>query len=589
MISGVIFSYSDVFDRQPSKEELIAFIEKIPLRHAIFVISRINLAVRYTMQGEGRANFGKVQEMLISAHIDDEILGLLKARFPTVKCDERPVFLPQSLLSMLRIVVAHCDPTPPPNTEDDESVRYAIGRACLMMNSLLFTSDEGKALKSGTEDDRRTELMTQTIAGFELINSPKASHLMPRLQLMYRILLRDPSVSSRIAHECEGFDFEREFNELVGIPLERWLFVIFAIYAYFLNGANPLDPHPEYMLINPGIFCGESGISQAELDTVLATISIPTAELKSAIDNETSTDPRHDFVAFRSKPLLRIEERKLLPVDLAFVVEKCHTGVQWTIHDKLPIKRRQTAFNAWGVLFEEYVHWLLEGMRTDLPVRYIRAPKWKNTKAESFDGMLLQGQVLMPAEYKGGFLSRGARYSGNSRDLLAELDAKFATGCDQLAEKIGVLFTEDDTIRKELEDLPLDNFRSIVPVLVLQDHIFRVPFLNWYMNRKFQERLQHSRLRRDVFVRPLTVINIQDLESIVHSAEGGNFDFIYALHHRAIRDERVLSDLIDTLRQFPQFGKTASPRIKKALEDAHADWSAYLFPNSKKSPDVGNG
>lgn len=172
MISGVIFSYSDVFDRQPTKAELVALVEQIPLRHATFVISRINLALRYAMQEQGRANFGKVQEILIAGHLDDEILGLLKARFPTVKCDERPVFLPNNLLNVLRIVVTHCDPAPPPNIEEDESVRYAIGRACLMMNSLLFTEDEGRALKFGTEDARRTELMTQTIAGFELTNSP---------------------------------------------------------------------------------------------------------------------------------------------------------------------------------------------------------------------------------------------------------------------------------------------------------------------------------------------------------------------------------------------------------------------------------
>jgi hypothetical protein len=589
VISGVIFSYSDIFDRQPTKAELITLVEKIPLRHAIFVISRINLALRYAMQGEGRTNFRNVQELLIAAHMDDEILGVLKARFPTVKCDDRPMFLPNNVLNVLRIVLTHCDPAPPPAVEEDESVRYAIGRACLMVNSLLFTPDEGRALITGTEDDRRTELMTQMIAGFELANSPRATHLMPRLQVMYRILLRDPGVKSRIALECEGFDFEQEFNDLIGIPLERWLFVIFGIYAYFLNGSNPLDPHPEYMLINPGTFCGESGIKLAELDIVLATISIPTADLKSAIENETSTDPRHDFVAFRSRPLLRVEEGKLLPTDLAFVVEKCHTGVQWAIHDKLPMKRRQTVFNAWGVLFEEYVHWLLEGMETDLPIRYIRAPKWRNTNVESFDGILLQGDVLMPAEYKGGFLSRGARYSGNSKDLLKELDAKFATGCDQLADKIGALFTEEDIARKELEELPLDHYRSIVPVLVLQDHIFRVPFLNWYLNKKFQERLRRSRLRAGVFVRSLTVVNIQDLESMVHSAEGGNFDFIYAIHYRTIRDERVLSDLMDTLRQFPHFGKIPSPRIMKALENAQADWSSYLFPSSNGSPDIGNG
>ena len=105
---------------------------------------------------------------------------------------------------------------------------------------------------------------------------------MPRLQVMYRILLRDPSVKSRIALECEGFDFERAFSELAGMPLERWLFVIFAIYVYFLQGANPFESQPEYMLINPALFCGESEITRAELDIVLATISIPIAELKSA-------------------------------------------------------------------------------------------------------------------------------------------------------------------------------------------------------------------------------------------------------------------------------------------------------------------
>jgi hypothetical protein len=200
---------------------------------------------------------------------------------------------------------------------------------------------------------------------------------------------------------------------------------------------------------------------------------------------------------------------------------------------------------------------------------------------------LLQGDVLVPAEYKGGFLSRRARYSGNSRLLLTELNGKFATGCDQLADKIGALFAEDDTVRKELEELPLDHFRSVLPVLVLQDHIFRVPFLNWYLNKQFRERLRHYRLRVGVFIRPLTVVNIQDLESMVHSAEGGNFDFIYALHHRTVRDEHVLSDLMDTLRQFQQFGKNPSPRIKKVLEDVQEDWSSYLFPGSEESTDLG--
>jgi hypothetical protein len=188
--------------------------------------------------------------------------------------------------------------------------------------------------------------------------------------------------------------------------------------------------------------------------------------------------------------------------------------------------------------------------------------------------------VLMPAEYKGGFLSRSARYSGKSNTLLTELNDKFATGCLQLADKIGALFADNDDARKELEDLTLDHFRSVVPLLVLQDHVFRVPFLNWYLNKRFQERLRNHQLRSAVLVSPLTVVTIHDLESLVHAAEGGDFDFIYALHHRTIRDESVLSELMDVLLQFPRFGKKVSPRIRKTLEDVQIDCSSYIFPDS---------
>src|SRR5260370_20788219 len=251
MTPGIFLSYSELFDRQPTVDELIELVKRVPLRPGTLVVSRRNLALRYSMHEMDRPNLAKVHEIVLTAHMDDETIGLLKQRFPTAKCDERPVFLPHCLMNVLRLVVTHCDPEPLPKTEEDEFVRYTIGRACLMMNNLLITPEEEKALVRGSEDDRRIELMVQLMAGFELTNSSKADHLMPRLEIMYRMLLKDPGVKSRIALQCEGFDFEREFNELIGIALERWLFVLFAIYGYFLHGANALAPNPNYMLINP--------------------------------------------------------------------------------------------------------------------------------------------------------------------------------------------------------------------------------------------------------------------------------------------------------------------------------------------------
>lgn len=78
------------------------------------------------------------------------------------------------------------------------------------------------------------------------------------------------------------------------------------------------------------------------------------------------------------------------------------------------------------------------------------------------------------------------------------------------------------------EGLDLGGIRAVVPILVLQDHIFRVPFLNWYLNRQIQDELRQYAIRPGVIIRPLTVVGIHDLESMIHSVEAENFDFIYA-------------------------------------------------------------
>jgi hypothetical protein len=85
-------------------------------------------------------------------------------------------------------------------------------------------------------------------------------------------------------------------------------------------------------------------------------------------------------------------------------------------------------------------------------------------------------------------------------------------------------------------------------------------------------------------VRPLTVVTIHDLESIIHSAEGGNFDFVYALHNRTIRDQEVGSDLIGALSTYPDFGGKHSPRIKLALDEVAQQFSHFLFPNQAPPP-----
>lgn len=581
MLARTYITFSELFDRQPSLSEVVDIVEQLPMRDAAFALCKMNLALRFAMQEQDRPNFGRIQQQLIGQHTDDEVFRLLQQRFPHVSVENRPIFLPHGVLNVLRLVLTRSRLDVQPNPSDDATVRFAIGRACLMMNNLLVTTDEERQILKGPDEERRIELLVQTLAPFEIANPPKAHHLLFRLHIMYRMVLKDGAFRSAVECQCDGLDFEKAFQSLVGISVERWLFVIFGVYAYFIHGANPLDPHPEFALLNPLTFPGESGITSSELETVLKTLATSLSSIKAALTTEGGTDPRYDFVPFRARPLYAIDEGKLLPSDISFILEKCHAGVQWAIHDALPAdsKKRNDLFTAWGILFEQYVHWLLGGMQTSIPMKYIQTPQW-DTGGESFDGLLLKDSVLMPAEYKGGFLSRSARYSGDKDIFLDDVEKKFVPGCDQLAKKIGALFAEDAMARRHLKDLPLDHIRAVIPTLVVQDHVLRVPFLNWYMNKKFQETLNRFNLRPGVLVRPLTVVNIQELESMVNSAEGANFDFVYALHNRTVRDEEVLSDLLDWLMQFPDFGRLQSPRMRQILDELHGPMFTYLFPKS---------
>jgi hypothetical protein len=519
-MAGAYITYSELFDRAPTWNEINALIKELPMLSAAVRLLQMNMAVRYAFQEHNRPNFGRLQQMMVNDFTDDKTFRRLKERFAYVSTDRRPLFVPLAILNVLRLVLTYSREAEPLTSEDIPALRYSLGTACLMMNDLLLSTEEKEQIGEGDKDARRLALMVQSLAPFELANPPAAHHLLFRYGVMFRLLLNDPAVRARIAWLCRGFDFQAEFERLTGIGLEQWLHVVFAIYTYYLQGGNVFEPHPEFSNIDPTVFAEQSKLSDAELNTVLRTVSRPLRDLRREVAREAGTDPRFDFLPFRRYPLLPIVDNRLACIDLAFVLEKLHVGVHWVMHDAYPQRgpKRDDLFKAWGILFEEYVHWLLSGMESTIPIKYFR-PQWQEG-GESLDGMLLQGDVLVPLEYKGGFLARSARYSGKVDVFTKDPDEKFGSGCHQLAWKLNTIFAQDESQRKRMTDAPpLTHIRAVVPVLVLQDHILRVPFLNWYLNRRFKNELAAFSLRPEVIVRPLNVLNVNELETMITQAK----------------------------------------------------------------------
>jgi hypothetical protein len=76
----------------------------------------------------------------------------------------------------------------------------------------------------------------------------------------------------------------------------------------------------------------------------------------------------------------------------------------------------------------------------------------------------------------------------------------------------------------------------------------------------------------------LSVASVREIEAMVNSAETNNFDFLYAFHHRAIRDPEMLSLLPEFLSEFPGYGRGNSRRVQRILDEFRGELYRNIFP-----------
>jgi hypothetical protein len=119
--------------------------------------------------------------------------------------------------------------------------------------------------------------------------------------------------------------------------------------------------------------------------------------------------------------------------------------------------------------------------------------------------------------------------------------------------------------RRLAESLPPDRVRKIIPLLVVQDQSLRGPLVNWWLNKYFQERISGFKLRDGLEILPLNVASIEDLETMVESADVGAFDFVYSLRYRVWREPEMLSQFHNFMLGVRGYGEHGSKRFNDYL------------------------
>lgn len=162
-------------------------------------------------------------------------------------------------------------------------------------------------------------------------------------------------------------------------------------------------------------------------------------------------------------------------------------------------------------------------------------------------------------EYKGGFLSAQAKYSGKMKAFQKDLDLKFGVGkgagVRQLATKVEKLFHADQTQRDLIPELEqYGQPQKITPVLVVQETCLGLDFMTEILNLKFQRLLKTLKITKAVDLMPLQIIDVDSLESMVPNLIAEDFRLEQVLNARAHMDPNLIANFSRLTKElFPSF------------------------------------
>lgn len=578
---AVYITYHDLFDRLPTKEELGSIIKGLNAFNTVLLTARLSATFRHASWSRNPQDakaLEKFQYWFAAAFLDIDTKQRIESRIGAQNPVLRPVFHPLQFLNVMRLALASADGDENARPDTSELHRNQLGIACLMVSDLFLNEKEQQNLKTGSDDDKRKQLMLQFLAQWEISNPTPLRNLLFRSYATYRIVLREPELLERIKKECGGLDIEKDFEMHFGITLMGWLSLVFSAQTMLLmNTQEELLNTPEKFLINRKSILPNSTLSQNQIDSFFDVLSLKFDELRAETLKERKVDDRFDLVPFKSKPFLEVSPDTYACVDFGLVTEKLHNGPYFLLSNKLPGNERWKVFSAWGLLFEAYVNWLLKGLHARHSAQFYPDTCWEGG-GKSFDAVFIKTRVLAVMEHKGGFLRQDARYSNDLDRFMADLQSKIGEGCAQLARDIGMLFPDTGTARK-LRNVPVrSNTLYVLPVLVVQDPMLRTPFVNYFLNQRFLSEREQFPVKRGIEILPLNVVQITNLENLVEMAEAFDLDVLNVFHRRCNTNKEMLWELYDVISSIPDTKKDLqSARLEDVFKKSNDEMCSILF------------
>lgn len=410
----------------------------------------------------------------------------------------------------------------------DVSAAARLGRALIMCNDLLSSPDFGTKINNRRSlTQRRIALQLQVGSFYELSNPPQIHYSIVRSEAIFGKLREE---SGRLQ------DLNESFQQRHGISIEEYVDHILGVLTYFI--AQDIDRFLE----DPGLACvalktlfGKS--PPAIVERFWQMLLTSTERLATSLRAASNLIVHHDFMEFRRRPFFDVGSDNAIPLYLGFIQEKLESGLFWTIFDSLPsAEQRDRLFTGWGHLFESYVSKIFRNGIKDSSGAYIPAPRFDDNDDEAFDGLVRRDDCWVVMEYKGGFLSAGAKYGENEDEFVRDLNRKFGAakgaGMEQLCRKIASVFAGKPSQRRALHNIDDSTVRTVIPVLIVQDSFVSSEITSSYLMDIFGELKRKCALRVGIYCTFPIVIEIAELEALKPFLAAGTISFPECLMER---------------------------------------------------------
>ncbi len=418
------------------------------------------------------------------------------------------VFSRQGTLRMLDKCACFSDP---------ESTKYIVtveamndlAKAYLIVNGLLDTGSSTRS-DSKTIEVRNLLVISIPFQEYAINEAPQiyTKHLTVRSKEFLRLLQEDTS----------KLDVNDIFYQNTGLTLQEYQNLIFLMFTYYWNYTAEEICRQE-LVIDRSLFfnpIGQSDEFTPLFEKLMTLISVSIDDLK----NRVEINPKfiNEFRLWRERPILKINEDRVICVDFTFLLDKLHTGAFWLFRQKfLKDKDEKGAFEKlWGDVFEDYAASVIKrGLGSHSSSKQetvIMKPEYdQKQKVECADVAVCGDDTLALFECKSTILSAECKFSGDFN--------KFYDGCksvkkgiEQLGRNVQKLGNLHQSQRRTVDGIDICEIKKIYPVLVLSDSIFSGLFMNDVLDSKFQEKVQYQYLMQHLQVMPLTVLTIYDLE-----------------------------------------------------------------------------